>query len=168
MVPSIKPEDEPGIRVGKALRLVNPFWSNEIHHLREMKEEYLWKYNFRHVCLYFPNVDCRGEYAKIFFHHSVSTIQEIESEEEGNFIFLRTNLFWVSLAGALKSGEIEVYDGQPNKKIYQIDSSLIDDLEFFEKEYLKGTFEVLERENNKNASYRYGFHEMRNGGKWIS
>ncbi|MDW3196843.1 MAG: hypothetical protein R8G66_30990 [Cytophagales bacterium] len=135
-------------------------------HIKEMKDEYLWKNNFQHVCLYFPILKSRGEYAKPFFHHSISTIEEIESDDEGNYIFLRTNLFWISLADALQSGEIEVYQGPANKSIEEIDASLIDDLEFFEKEYLKSRFEILERENNKNHSYSLGFYEMRNARKW--
>lgn len=145
---------------------MNSFWASETPHLTEMKEEYLWKYNFQHVCIYFPKLNCRGEYAKPFFHHSVSTIEEIESDENGNFIFLRTNLFWISLADALQSGEVEVFDGPTTNEIDDIDQSVIDDLEFFEKEYLKKTYDILERENNKIAHYRIGFYEMRNAGKW--
>ena len=51
-------------------------------------------------------------------------------------------------------------------KPVQSENELIGDLEFFEKEYLKGLFSIMERENNKLDKYKFWLSMMIREGKW--
>lgn len=63
------------------------------------------------------------------------------------------SFFGISYETAISYGEIEFFDAlDPNVKIFQGDSKIVEDLEFFEQNHLKRTF-IPERENNKEHIY---------------
>ncbi|MGH1385217.1 hypothetical protein [Kordia sp.] len=155
------------IKVGDYIKLKNKEYQNFYLKNKEWNDDYMYVGHFKHVCLWFQDLNCRGEYAKIFFDSSISKVQEIENDETGKPLFIKTDFFWMVYPLALEKNEIEVLNQTPEKIIgFENDKRTIEDVEFFEKEYKNGLFDVLERENNKHACYRRGFYFMKDSGKW--
>jgi hypothetical protein len=140
------------------------------HHFADQQEwndGYLWEGLFQHVCLWFSGLKTRGESAKMIFDSACSKVIEIEYDNNKNPLFITTELFWIIFPDALDAKEIEIIKPQSmTLKEYKEDTRTIKDLEFFESEYLKGIFDILERENNKKDTYKRGYYMMRRESKW--
>jgi hypothetical protein len=117
--------------------------------------------------LWFSGLKTRGESAKMIFDSACSKIIEIEYDNNKNPLFITTELFWIIFPDALDAKEIEIIKPQSmTLKEYKEDTRTIKNLEFFESEYLKGIFDILERENNKKDTYKRGYYMMRRESKW--
>jgi len=105
--------------------------------------------------------------AKTFFGSSETIVEEIEYDYNGQpFIILTTNLR-IIYPKALENNELSHYPlVESDFRPIQSEKQLIDDLESFELDYLKGIFNVMERENNKSDFYKYGLYAMLREGKW--
>ena len=68
---------------------------------------------------------------------------------------------------ATENSEIEIITSNELSNS-SIETELINYLDFFESQYLKGLFDVLERENNKTDCYNRAKHQMINDKKWLN
>ncbi len=105
--------------------------------------------------------------AKTFFGSSETIVEDIEYDYEGQPLVVLTNSFRIIFPSALENHEVTINSlGNEKPVVYESEKKLIEDLEFFEQHYLEGTFTVMERENNKFASYKTGLYMMLREGKW--
>lgn len=138
------------------------------------QDKYLYEDRFHGVILWFENLvqqECntgqRGDIANTLFGSSESIVNEIEYGPEGQPFIVYTDRFSIFYAEALEKNEITILSSAGcNQNICKVEKEMINDLEFFEQEYLNGLFNVLERENNKLASYKVGLARMIREGKW--
>lgn len=161
------------VKVGDVIRLRPSIFDGE-YQTAEWSNKYLYEDQFRYVALRFKNLEQPGDRAKTIFGSSETVVEEIENDDNGQpwvvdglpFIVL-TDKFRIIYPEALKQREINTLPSkQVSLKSFESEKRLIDDLEFFEQKYLEGLSNILERENNKYASYRTGFYMMKGEGKW--
>jgi hypothetical protein len=161
------------IKVGDVIKLRPSVFDKE-YQTCEWSNKYLYEDQFQHISLRFKKLNQPGDRVKTIFGSSETVVEEIEKDDEGNpwfvdglpFILL-TDKFEIVFPEALKKKEIAVLSSEDiGLKSLASEKQLIEDLEFFEQNYLEGIFNVLERENNKNAAYRTGFYMMKREGKW--
>ncbi len=155
------------IKIGNYIRLKNKSFQELYLKNEEWLDNYMNTNQFEYVSLWFENLNCRGEYAKMIFDSSISKVIEIKNDKNEKPLLVRTEHFWIVYPDALEKNEIELLNEIPKKIIgFENDKKMINDIEFFEIEYKKGLFDVLERENNKYDSYKRGFYFMKSSGKW--
>ncbi|BDD02677.1 hypothetical protein [Aureibacter tunicatorum] len=90
------------ISVGDYIKLC----SNKFRELFSKNDEWteeMFLEQFNHVTLWFESLNCRGEYAKSIFDSSVSKVIDIEHDENGAPIFVKTTLFWIDFQYAFKT-----------------------------------------------------------------
>ncbi len=149
------------INVGDIVVLRNSAFASEFQTF-DWSDKYLYEDAFNSVHLWFKKMNQRGECAKTFLGGAHSIIQEIEYYPDLNIPFIIvTDLFSILYLQALNDGEIQIqpFDAAKYTPI-KADGDLIDDLEFYEQMYLDKLLSVLERENNKQAMYKYGLVKM--------
>ncbi|MFN8356411.1 MAG: hypothetical protein U0Y10_18285 [Spirosomataceae bacterium] len=159
------------IQIGDTIQLRPSCFKDEFQAMKNgliWKQKYLYEDEFEHVSLFYPNLQKRGEYAKTFWGNTQSQVIQVEYDHENNPFMVYTNLFWISFEKALKNNEIRILKlNQDLKYDLEVESKLLEDLEFFEKKYLDNTFDILERENNKLYVYKLGLFKMIKAGKFF-
>lgn len=128
--------------------------------------KYVYEDRFRYVDIWLPTLQQPGGSACTYFGSSQSRVVDIEYIEDKPFIIV-TNLFRIIFPNALEVGEIEVmpYEEQ-SYCFYQAERELVECIDYFEQSYLRGLFQVHERENNKLDCYKQGFYQLIQEGKW--
>ena len=159
---------KPKIQIGDIVKLKNDSFRSyfQENNYPDLSSSNLYQFEFKHVTLWFENLNTRADLAKGYFDSVCSSVVSIKNDLNGNPLFIKTELFWISLQEALKANEIEIIK-DPNYKIDDITKKIIEDLEWVESEYLKGNFEILERENNKLDFLKYGYSKMRYEKRWL-
>lgn len=161
------------IKIGDIVKLRPSAFEHEFD-TYHWQDKYLYEDRFHGVILWFENLvqqGCnagqRGDIANTLFGSSESTVSEIEYDPEGQPFMVWTDRFSILYAEALEKNEITILSPATYPlSVSNAEKEMINDLEFFEQEYLNGLFSVLERESNKLASYKTGLAMMIREGKW--
>lgn len=156
------------IEIGDVVKLRPSIFEDEFRNSKaEWSNKFMYEDTFEFVSLWFDNLGQEGDMAKTIFGASESRIIRIENSEDGQPFEVVTDLFRIIFPEALRLNELSVskFDEKTFKR-FKSDKELIEDLEFFEKEYLNGLFSIMERENNKLDKYKLHFHLMKREGKW--
>lgn len=160
------------VQIGDVITLRNSAFHNEFLQMvgfSEWSDKYLYEDQFEFVSLNFSKMNKVGDMVKTLFGSSQSRVIEIEYSNDACDVpfIIKTDLFRIIFDDAIKNKEISVSSFDPNTyNFFLEEKKLIENLEFFEQKYLEGLFEIHERENNKLAHYRHGFHFMFKEGKW--
>jgi hypothetical protein len=156
------------IEIGDVVKLRPSIFEVEFRNSKtEWSNKFMYEDTFEFVSIWFDNLGQEGDMARTIFGGSESRIIRIENSENGQPFEVVTDLFRIIFPEALRLNELTVtkFD-EKTFRLFNSDKDLIEDLEFFEKEYLNGLFSIMERENNKLDRYRLYFHLMKREGKW--
>jgi hypothetical protein len=154
------------IKVGDVIKLRPSIFDKEFQKYN-WTNKYLYEDQFEFVSLRFRTLGQPGDMAKTIFGSSETIIDEIENDSDENPFIVLTSNFRIIYPEALRNNEIIVSPFvESDFKTFHSEKALIDDLEFFEQEYLGGLFSVMERENNKLDKYKLGLFMMIREGKW--
>lgn len=169
------------IEVGAIIKLRPSAFEQEFETFH-WKDKYLYEDRFEAITLRFKSLSYRddennglslsnswqrGDQASTLFGSSEAIITDIEFDPDEQPFMIWTDNFCILYAAALKNSEFIVLPAENhNLRMSKAEQQMIEDLEFFEQQYLNGLFCVLERENNKRASYKAGLAGMIRDGKW--
>jgi hypothetical protein len=161
------------VEIGDIIKLRPSVFAEEFHKYGDAtygypwSEKYLYEDRFEYVSLRFRLLGQPGDMAKTFFGSSETIVEDIEYDYDGQPLVLLTSSFRIICPNALEKDEVTICSfGKEAPEVYQSEKDLIENLEFFEQQYLEGTFSVMERENNKFDHYRLGLYMMLREGKW--
>ncbi|RRB06274.1 hypothetical protein [Larkinella rosea] len=158
------------VHVGDVIKIRPSIFQDEFECMQRglvWADKYLYEDLIDSVCLYLPTLNQAGDMAKTFFGSSLSRVVNIELDLDGNPLIVRTTKFEILFQKALANGDIELvsFNGKYYKD-FKSEEELISNIDFIESEYLKGLFNVIERENNKLDFYKNGLYCMIMEGKW--
>lgn len=158
------------IEIGDVVKLRPSIFENEFRDNRNnWSNKFMYEDTFNFVSIWFDSIGQEGDMAKTIFGASESRVIRIEHAEDGQPVIVITDLFRIIFPQAVSSNELSIAKFEEGTfRQFKSDRHLIEDLEFFEQEYLKGLFSIMERENNKLDKYRFHFHMMKREGKWLN